>query len=75
MHTASRDDVRTGTYLVRFNPGVTARTVKVTIKDDKRFEGTEAFKAQLNVHDRYKSKGLKLGNISLATVFINDGMC
>ena len=49
------------------------RTVKVTIKDDKRFEGTEAFGAQLIVPNHHKRNGLKLGAISLATVFINDG--
>ena len=53
---------------------MSAGTVKATIKDDKRFEGTEAFGAQLIVPDHHKSKGLKLGSTSRATVFINDGM-
>ena len=50
-----------------------SRTVKIKIRNDKCVEETEAFGVQFIVPDHHKSKGLKLGNISAATVFINDG--
>ena len=71
---ASSYDVGPGTYTVAFNPGVDSRTVRIKIRNDNLVEGTEAFGVQLIVPNHYKSKGLKLGNNSIATVFINDGM-
>ena len=70
---ASSYDVWPGTYAVVFNPGVNSRTVRIKIKNDDRIEGTEAFGVQLIVPYHHKSKGLKLGNNSIATVFIKDG--
>ena len=71
---ASSYDVWPGTYAIVFNPGVDSRTVRNKIRNDTLVEGTEAFGAQLIVPSHQKSKGLKLGNNSIATVFINDGM-
>ena len=71
---ASRYDVQPRTYEVVFNPGVDSRTVGIKIKNDTLVEETEVFGAQLIVPNNQKSKGLKLGNNSNATVFINDGM-
>ena len=71
---ASRYDVWPRTYAIVFNPGVDSRTVRIKIGNDNWVEGTEAFGVQLIVPNHHKSKGLKLGNISIATVFINDGM-
>ena len=51
-----------------------SRTVRIRISNDSLAEGTEAFGLQLIVPNHHKSKGLKLGNNSIATVFINDGM-
>ena len=51
-----------------------SRTVRIKIRNDNWVEGTEAFGLQLIVPNHQKSKGLKLGNNSIATVFINDGM-
>ena len=71
---ASSYDVWPGTYTIVFNPGVNSRTVRIKIRNDTLVEGTETFGLQLIVPYHHKSKGLKLGNISIATVFINDGM-
>ena len=70
---ASSYDVWPGTYAIVFNPGVSSRTVRIKIRNDNWVEGTEAFGVQLIVPNHHKSKGLKLGNNSIATVFINDG--
>ena len=50
-----------------------SRNVKIKIRNDKLVEETEAFGVQFIIPDNHKLKGLKLGNISVATVFINDG--
>ena len=71
---ASRSDVWPGTYATTFNPGVDSKTVRIKIRNDNLVEGTEAFGLQLIVPNHQKSKGLKLGNNSITTVFINDGM-
>ena len=71
---ASRYDVQARTYEVVFNPGVNSRIVRIKIRNDTLVEETEVFGAQLIVPYHHKSKGLKLGNNSIATVFINDGM-
>ena len=71
---ASRYDVQPRTYEVVFNPGVNSRTVRIKIRNDTLVEETEAFGVQLIVPNHHKSKGLNLGNNSIATVFINDGM-
>lgn len=71
---ASSDDVHTGRYLVILNAGVNTKTIRIGITDDKLVEGTEAFGAQLFVPDHHKSKCLKLGNTSVTTVYIHDGM-
>ena len=71
---ASIYDVWTGTGVVVFNPGVNSKTIRIKIRNDNLVEGTEAFGVQLSVPNHHKSKGLKLGNISIATVFIKDGM-
>ena len=70
---ASTYDVRPTRYLVVFNAGVSSKTFKIAIKDDELVEGTEAFGAKLIIPDHHKSKCLKLGDISIATVYINDG--
>ena len=56
-----------------FNAGVNALILKVRIYDDRRVEGTEAFGVQLVIPDHHLRNGVKLGNPSLATVFIKDG--
>ena len=71
---ASSYDVWTGTGVVDFNPGVNSKTIGIKIRNDNLVEGTEAFGVRLIVPYHHKSKGLKLGNISIATVFIKDGM-
>ena len=71
---ASRYDVQPRTYAIVFNPGVNSRTVRNKIRNDNLVEETEVFGAQLIVPNDQKPKGLKLGNNSNATVFINDGM-
>ena len=71
---ASSYDVWPGTYAIVFDPGVNSRIVRIKIRNDNLAEGTEAFGVQLIVPNHQKSKGLKLGNNSIATVFINDGM-
>ena len=71
---ASTHDVRPTRYYVVFNAGVNTRTFKIAITDDEYIEGTETFGAQLVIPDHHKSKCLKLGDISVATVYINDGM-
>ena len=71
---ASIYDVWTGTGIVVFNPGVNSKTIRIKIRNDNLVEGTEAFGVQLSVPNHHKSKGLKLGNNSIATVFIKDGM-
>ena len=71
---ASSYDVGPGTYAIVFNPGVNSRTVRIKIRNDNLVEETEAFGVQLIVPSYHKSKGLKLGNNSVATVFIKDGM-
>ena len=71
---ASSHDVWTGRYLVVFNAGVNTKTFRIGITDDKLVEGTEAFGAQLFVPDHHESKCLKLGNTSVTTVYIHDGM-
>ena len=57
-----------------FNAGVNSLTLKVRLYDDKLVEGTEAFGVQLIIPDHHVANGVKLGNPSLATVFIKDGM-
>jgi len=69
---ASSDDVLTGVYRLVFYPGVNSITIRVKIRDDLLVEGTEAFGVQLIVPDHHKAN-VKLGNPSLATVFIKDG--
>ena len=71
---ASRYDVQPRTYEVVFNPGVNSRTVRIKIRNDTLVEETEVFGALLIVPYQHKSKSLKLGNNSIATVFINDGI-
>ena len=71
---ASSHDVWTGRYLVVFNAGVNTKTFRIGITDDKLVEGTEAFGAQLFVPDHHKDKCLKLGDTSVTTVYIHDGM-
>ena len=56
-----------------FDAGVNALILKVRIYDDRRVEGTEAFGVQLIIPDHHLQNGVKLGNPSLATVFIKDG--
>lgn len=72
---ASSDDVKTGVNRLVFYPDErSVIAVRVRIRDDKLVEGTEAFGVQLSVPDHHKLNGVKLGNLSLATVFIKDGM-
>ena len=72
---ANSDDVKDGIYRIDFNPGVNSRTIRTgIINDDKLVEGTEAFGMQLIVPKHHKPNGLKLGKISVVTVFIKDGM-
>ena len=72
---ANSDDVKDGLYLLVFNPGVNSRTIRAgIINDDKLVEGTEAFGLILSVPKHHKPNGLKLGKISVVTVFIRDGM-
>ena len=71
---ASSYDVQPETYAIVFNHSVNSRTVRIKIRNDNLVEGTEAFGVQLIVPSHHKSKGLKLGNNSVATVFIKDGM-
>ena len=70
----SSDDVWIGRYLVVFDAGVNTKTLRIGITDDKIVEGTEAFGAQLFVPDHQKSRCIKLGDTSITTVFIRDGM-
>lgn len=72
---ASSDDVKIEVNRLVFYPDESVSTVIVRIADDKLVEGTEAFGVQLVVPDHHKHNGVKLGNPSLATVFIKDGMC
>ena len=74
IFVASTDDVKTGVTRLVFYPSDGAQTVRVRIYDDKLVEGTEAFGVQLIVPDHHVANGLKLGNPSLATVYIKDGM-
>ena len=71
---ASSNDVRTGTYRLKFYFSVSTYTVKVAIRDDKLVEGTEAFGVQLILYDYHRPCCLKLSKPSVATVFIKDGM-
>ena len=71
---ASSYDVRTGTYGLKFYPGVNTIIVKIPIKDDRWMEGTEAFGAQLVLGGYHRLHCLKLGKPSVTTVFIKDGM-
>ena len=57
-----------------FYPHEKSKTVRVGIKDDKLIEGTEAFGVKLIIPDHHIKNGLKLGNPSLAVVYIKDGM-
>ena len=57
-----------------FNAGVNSLILKVRIYDDKLVEGTEAFGVKLIIPDHHVKNGVKLGNPSVATVFIKDGM-
>ena len=71
---ATSDDVKVGVSRLIFYPHESAIAVRIRIVDDKLVEGTEAFGVQLVVPDHHKVKGVKLGNPSLATVSIRDGM-
>ena len=64
--------MRIGEYRLVFYPNENAKTIKIKITDDKLVEGTESFGVQLIVPDHHIKNGLKLGNPSLATVFIQD---
>ena len=70
---ASSSDVRTEVTRLIFYTHEKVKTIKVRIFDDQLVEKTEAFGVQLIVPDHHKSKGLKLGNPSIATVCIKDG--
>ena len=70
---ANSDDVRTGNYRLIFYPHVNVIRVKIAIRDDKVVEGTEAFGVKLIVPNYHKANGVRLGNPSVATVFIRDG--
>ena len=71
---ASSYDVRTGTYGLKFYPGVNTIIVKIAIRDDRWMEGTEAFGVQLILGGYHRPYCLKLGKPSVTTVFIKDGM-
>ena len=72
---ATSDDVKsTGVSRLIYYPYESTIAVTVGIIDDELVEGTEAFGVQLIVPDHHKANGVKLGNPSLATVFIRDGM-
>ena len=71
---ASTDDVEIGVTRLVFYPSDNVKTVRVRIFDDKLVEGTETFGVKLVVPDHHIPNGVKLGNPSLATVFIKDGM-
>ena len=66
--------MRTGNYRLIFYPHVNVIRVKITIRNDKVVEGTEAFGIKLIAPDHHKANGVGLGNPSVATVFIRDGM-
>ena len=66
--------MRTGTYHLNFYSSVNTFTMNITIKDDKLVEGTEAFGAKLVLGGYHRLHCLKLGEPSLTTVFIKDGM-
>ena len=66
--------MRTGTYHLNFYSSVNTFTMNIAIKDDKLVEGTEAFGAQLVLDSYRRPYCLKLGEPSVATVFIKDGM-
>ena len=66
--------MRTGTYGLKFYPGVNTIIVKIAIRDDRWMEGTEAFGVQLILGGYHRPYCLKLGKPSVTTVFIKDGM-
>ena len=66
--------MRIGTTRLVFYPSDSFQTARVRIYDDKLVEGTEAFGVKLIVPDHHVANGVKLGNPSLTTVYIKDGM-
>ena len=66
--------MRIGETRLVFYPHEKAKTVRVTIIDDKLIEETEAFGVKLIVPDHHIRNGVKLGNPSVAVVYIKDGM-
>jgi len=70
---ASNADLQTGVFYAYAPANQNVVYIKVRIFDDKLLEGTEAFGVQLSIPDHHKANGVKLGNLSRATVFIKDG--